>query len=300
MYESFFGFERPPFNNTPDTSFFFPSDQHNEALAQLVYTITAKKGFAVLTGEIGAGKTTLCRNLLRQLDEETTRTAIITNPRLTGIQLLYAVAKEFGIEVKEIHRIAILEAINEFLVEMLAQDQRVVLIIDEAQNLPLATLEEVRLISNLETETEKLIQILLLGQPELRAKLEHPSLVQLRQRVAMRFHLGALSEEDTGRYIEHRMALAGKNHKARFSSRGVSTVYRYSGGVPRLINLLCDRVLITAYTAGVTKIGAKEVMDAIHDIEGPDWTFKKAKGQSDEGEGRRPFFRLPFFAQKSR
>ena len=300
MYEAFFGFDRAPFNNTPDTSFYFPSERHNEALAQLLYTIQQKKGFAVLTGEIGAGKTTLCRNLLRQLDEEKTRTAIITNPRLTGIQLLYAVAKEFGIPTPEIHRVAILESINQFLIDMLGKDVNVVLIIDEAQNLPLATLEEVRLISNLETETEKLVQILLLGQPELRKKLEHPSLVQLRQRVAMRYHLQALDEEETSKYIEHRMALAGPNHRARFSSRAISMIYRYSGGIPRLINLLSDRVLIAAYAGETEKIGGKEVMEAIHEIEGPDWSFRKAKAQKDVAEGKKPFFRLPFFADKSR
>ncbi len=225
MYESFFGFERPPFNNTPDTSFYFPSERHNEALAQLLYTVTARKGFAVLTGEIGSGKTTLCRSMLKQMDEDSV-CALITNPRLTGIQLLYSVAREFGLDVEQVHRVAILDAINEFLIDMLAQDKNVILIIDEAQNLPLSTLEEVRLISNLETETEKLIQILLLGQPELRRKLEHPSLLQLRQRVAMRFHLTALDQDEMFQYIQHRMRVAGAHHRVRFSSRALAMIYR--------------------------------------------------------------------------
>ncbi|MCB9833754.1 MAG: tRNA (adenosine(37)-N6)-threonylcarbamoyltransferase complex ATPase subunit type 1 TsaE [Planctomycetes bacterium] len=299
MYESFFGFERPPFNNTPDTSFYFPSERHNEALAQLLYTVTARKGFAVLTGEIGSGKTTLCRSMLKQMDEDTV-CALITNPRLTGIQLLYSVAREFHLDVDQVHRVAILDAINEFLIEMLAQDKNVILIIDEAQNLPLSTLEEVRLISNLETETEKLIQILLLGQPELRRKLEHPSLLQLRQRIAMRFHLTALDQDEMLQYIQHRMRIAGPHHRVRFSSRALAMIYRYSGGVPRLVNLLCDRVLITAFTMETNKVAANVVLTAIREIEGPDWNFKRAAAEEKEAKTRKSFLRLPFFASKTR
>ncbi len=300
MYEDFLGFDRAPFNNTPDTSFYFPSERHNEALAQLLYTVEARKGFAVITGEIGAGKTTLCRRLLRQLDEDAS-TALITNPRLTGIQLLYSVAREFGLEVdQQVNRVAIIDAIYEYLIEMLAQDRNVILVIDEAQNLPLSTLEEVRLISNLETETEKLIQILLLGQPELKRKLEHPSLLQLRQRIAMRYHLTALDQEEMQNYIHHRMKVAGRHHSVRFSSRALSMIYRYSNGVPRLVNLLCDRALITAFTMETNKIAAQVILAAIREIEGPDWTFKKVESQEKSSKGRKSFLRLPFFANKTR
>lgn len=299
MYEEFLGFDRAPFNNTPDTSFYFPSERHNEALAQLMYTVEARKGFAVITGEIGAGKTTLCRSLLAQMDEDTS-TALITNPRLTGIQLLYSVAREFGLEVDQVNRVAIIDAIYEYLIEMLAQDRNVILVIDEAQNLPLSTLEEVRLISNLETETEKLIQILLLGQPELRRKLEHPSLLQLRQRIAMRYHLTALDQDEMQRYIHHRMQVAGRHHSVRFSSRSLSMIYRYSNGVPRLVNLLCDRALITAFTMETNKIAANVILAAIREIEGPDWTFKKVAAEEKEAKKRKSFLRLPFFANKTR
>jgi general secretion pathway protein A len=299
MYEDFLGFDRAPFNNTPDTRFYFPSERHNEALAQLMYTVNARKGFAVITGEIGAGKTTLCRSLLAQLDDDTS-TALITNPRLTGIQLLYSVAREFGLDVEQVNRVAIIDAIYEYLIEMLAQDRNVILVIDEAQNLPLSTLEEVRLISNLETETEKLIQILLLGQPELRRKLEHPSLLQLRQRIAMRYHLTALDQDEMQRYIHHRMQIAGRHHKVRFSSRALSMIYRYSNGVPRLVNLLCDRALITAFTMETNKIAANVILSAIREIEGPDWTFKKVAAEEKEGKKRKSFLRLPFFANKTR
>jgi general secretion pathway protein A len=297
MYEEFFGFDRPPFNNTPDTSFFFPSELHEEALAQLLYTVQARKGFAVVTGEIGAGKTTLTRTLLRELHDDDTVTALITNPRLTGIQLLYSVAREFGLEVEEGHRVAILDAINEFLIEKLAEDRNVVLIIDEAQNLPLSTMEEVRLISNLETETEKLVQILLLGQPELKDKIEHASLRQLRQRISMRFHLSALNQEQTFKYLIHRMRVAGRHHRVRFSSRAVPLIHRYSKGVPRLINLLVDRALIVAFTEDTEKITSRIVLNAIREIEGPEWTFKKA-AEEDEEAKKRPFLRVPFFSEK--
>ena len=299
MYESFFGFEQSPFENTPNTEFFFPSERHNEALAQLVYTVKKKKGFAVLTGEIGAGKTTLCRRLLRELDEDCL-TAVVTNPRLTGIQLLYAIAKEFSLDVEGANRLEILDRLNEFLIASLAEDKSVVLIIDEAQNLPLRTLEEVRLISNLETETEKLIQILLVGQPELRDKLEHSSLVQLKQRVAMRYHLSALDKKETTQYIEHRMAKAGSRHSAKISSRAVSLIYRYSGGVPRLINLVSDRSLLTAFTDDTMKISSKTVLAAIRGVEGSQWNLRDLKKDGDTGEGRKPFIRLPFFADRTR
>ncbi len=299
MYESFFGLDQSPFENTPNTEFFFPSERHNEALAQLVYTVKRKKGFAVLTGEIGAGKTTLCRRLLRELDEDCV-TAVITNPRLTGIQLLYAIAKEFSLEVEGANRLEILERLNEFLIINLAADRNVVLIVDEAQNLPLRTLEEVRLVSNLETETEKLIQILLLGQPELRGKLDHSSLVQLKQRIAMRYHLSALDKKETACYIEHRMTKAGPRHCAKFSSRAISLIYRYSGGVPRLINLVSDRSLLTAFTDDTRKISSKVVLGAIRGIEGPQWTLRDLKKETGANEGRKPFIRLPFFADRTR
>ena len=297
MYEAFFGFDHSPFNNTPDTRFYFSSDRHDEALAQLRYTVESRKGFAVLTGEVGAGKTTLCRRLLRSLDGETS-TAVITNPRLTGTQLLYAIAREYGIEVEEPHRVAILEAINEFLIEALAEDRNVVLVIDEAQNLPLATLEEVRLVSNLETETEKLIQILLLGQPQLQKKLDHPDLLQLKQRAAMRFHLTPLDERESLRYIQHRMRVAGPHHRARFSTRALGVIFRYARGVPRVLNLVCDRTLITAFTEDTHKITGRIVLAAIRDVEGPDWTFRDVE-PVEETSSRRPFLRLPFFADRT-
>jgi general secretion pathway protein A len=303
MYEAYFGFERSPFNNVPDTSFFFGSNRHSEALAQLLFTVEGRKGFAVLTGEIGAGKTTLTRALLRRLDPETTRTAVVTNSRLTGVQLLYTVAREFGLEDLEPSRPKLVEKINEFLIEELAADHNVVLLVDEAQDLPLSTLEEIRLISNLETEREKLIQIILVGQPELRRSIDHPELRQLRQRVAMRYHLLPLDRAETADYIRHRLRVAGPAADVRMTDRALNTVHRYSGGIPRLINLCCDKALLVAYTEDQHRVDQRIVMEGIREIEGPDFSFKaRERKEVEEGQpqSRRPFIRLPFLGGKAK
>ena len=301
MYESYFGFERPPFNNVPDTSFFYGSNRHTEALAQLLYTVEGRKGFAVLTGEIGAGKTTLTRALLRRFDPETTTTAVITNSRLTGVQLLYTVAREYGLEELAPSRPKLLEAINGFLVRELAADRNVVLLIDEAQDLPVSTLEEVRLISNLETEQDKLIQIILVGQPELRESIDHPDLRQLRQRIAMRYHLLPLDRGETAEYVVHRLRVASPTGAVRFTDRAINAVYRYSRGVPRLINLCCDKALLVAYTEDQARVDRRAVMEGLREIEGQDFSFKAYERRGvDEKARKRPFIRLPFLGGKYR
>lgn len=303
MYESFFGFERPPFNNVPDTSFFYGSERHTEALSQLVCAVQGRKGFAVLTGEVGAGKTTVTRALYRRLGPDTV-TATITNSRLTGVQLLWSVAKEFGIENLRPSRPELLESINGFLLRMLAEDRNVVVLVDEAQDLPLSTLEELRLISNLETETEKLIQIILVGQPELRKSIDHPDLRQLRQRIALRFHLAGLDVDETKAYVQHRLRVAGPTSDVRFTDRGLNAVYRYSRGIPRLINLCCDKALLVAYTEEENKIDQRIVMDGIREIEGPDFTFRTREKEEHAADGngapRRPFIRMPFLRGRFR
>lgn len=303
MYESHFGFERPPFNNVPDTSFFFASPKHTEALSQLVYCVEARKGFAVLTGEVGAGKTTLTRALFRRLPEGTV-TAVLTNSRLTGVQLLYSVARELRIDNLTPSRPLLLEAINNFLVRMLAEDRNVVLLVDEAQDLPMSTLEEIRLISNLETEQEKLIQILLVGQPELRKLVDHPDLRQLRQRIALRYHLEGLDPKETADYIHHRIRIAGPTTSVRFTDRGINTVYRYSRGIPRLVNLCCDKALLVAFTEDTDRIDQKVVLEGIREIEGPNFTFRASERDADseggEAASRRPFIRVPFLRGRYR
>jgi general secretion pathway protein A len=297
MYEAFFGFERPPFENVPDTSFFFPSSTHTEALAQLTYAVEARKGFAVLTGEVGSGKTTLTRALFRKLDGKTV-TAVITNSRLTGVQLLYAVAREFGIEDVKPNRVDLLDRINQFLADRLAENRNVVLLVDEAQDLPLSTLEEIRLISNLETDNAKLIQIILVGQPELRDSVDHPGLRQLRQRIAFRFHLGPLDEAQTSEYVLHRLRIAGPLNTAKFTDRALKSIYAYSGGIPRLVNLACDKSLLVAYTEDERKIDHKTVLSGLREIEGPDFVLKSRAEMLGPGANHAPirksFLRLPF------
>jgi general secretion pathway protein A len=296
MYERWFGLQRAPFENVPDTGFFFGSGGHNEALAQLVCCIEQRKGFAMLSGEIGAGKTTVTRALFKRLDARTV-TASITNSHLTGVQLLQTVAREFGIEGVKPQRPELLEAINRFLVDRLAEDRNVVLLVDEAQDLPLATLEELRLISNLETEREKLIQILIVGQPELRAKIDHPGLRQLRQRLALRYHLKGLSLEETRNYIAHRLQIAGAAGAVRFSERAVNTIWRYSKGIPRLINLSCDKTLLVAFTEQTRKLEQSTVMSGLREIEGEEFDFHaREEEEAQERAGpRRTFLRMPFF-----
>jgi general secretion pathway protein A len=300
MYEAFHGFERAPFANVPDTSFFFPSGHHTEALAQLVHTVEARRGFAVLTGEVGAGKTTITRALFRKLAPSTV-TAVITNSRLTGVQLLCAVAREFGIEDVAPNRVDLLDRINRFLVDCLAKDRNVVLLVDEAQDLPLSTLEEIRLVSNLETETEKLIQILLVGQPELRASIDHPSLRQLRQRISFRYHLGPLTETQVGDYIRHRLRIAGPLGKAVFTDRAVEIIHRYSGGIPRVVNLTCDKALLVAFTEDTHRVDHKVVMSGLREIEGPQYVLpsKAESASAASGTPRRTFLRLPFFGGRT-
>jgi general secretion pathway protein A len=300
MYEDFFGFERPPFNNVPDTGFFFGSERHNEALSQLYWAVTGRKGFALLTGEIGSGKTTVTRALLRKLDGNTA-TAVITNSRLTGVQLLYSVAREFGLTDLRPSRPELLEAIYQFLIQMLREDRNVLLLVDEAQDLPMSTLEEIRLISNLETEQEKLIQIILVGQPELRASVDHPDLRQLRQRIALRYHLFPLDPAETRNYVEHRLRVAGPTNRVRFTDRAYNTIHRYSGGTPRLINLCAEKALLVAFTEGSTRIDQKTVMAGIRDIEGPDFTFRNHRtGVEGAAPARRLFLRMPFLGGKYR
>lgn len=295
MYIRHFGLSRPPFENVPDTAFFFGSARHNEALAQLQHCVESRRGFAMLSGEIGAGKTTVTRALLKRLDAKTV-TAVITNSRLTGVQLLQTVAREFGIEGVNPSRPDLLDAINRFLIGCLAQDRNVLLLVDEAQDLPQSTLEELRLISNLETEHEKLIQILLVGQPELRRHVDHKDLRQLRQRITLRYHLQGLDLTETRNYVNHRLQCAGAQGNLHFTDRALATVWRYSRGIPRLINLACDKTLLVAFTENQSKLDQNTVMSGLREIEGEDFDFAaREREEAAERSGpRSTFLRIPF------
>ncbi|OGX37043.1 MAG: hypothetical protein A3D87_01300 [Omnitrophica WOR_2 bacterium RIFCSPHIGHO2_02_FULL_50_17] len=246
MYHKFYGFKEAPFNMTPNSRFFFESAKHVEALSTLVYAIESRKGFVVITGEIGSGKTTVCRALLNRLDS-TTRTALITNTHIGGKDLLSTILEDLDVEYASGSKARLLSQLNQYLIEQLRNDRNVVLIIDEAQNLKTAVLEEVRMLSNLETENEKLIQIILLGQPELKKKLAMPRLEQLRQRIAVYYHLTPLNEEDTQKYIRYRLKIASATGRTYFTDKAMDMIYQFSQGVPRLVNQVCDSALLNGF-----------------------------------------------------
>jgi general secretion pathway protein A len=266
MYNDFYGFREAPFNITPDPRFLFFSDRHREAYNHILFGLRERKGFIQLTGEVGAGKTTVCRALLEELGPEY-RTALILNPCLTGDQLLRTILIELGLEASD-DRVACLQRLNQYLLDQLAEGHDVVLLIDEAQDLEFDLLEQIRLLSNLETDQRKLLQIVLLGQPELRDKLNDSRLRQLRQRITVRYHLAPLSRRETEQYIQHRLRVVGANGRPSFSRWAVGGIHRYSGGVPRLVNAVCDKALLCGYVTGDDHLTWRHVRRAIRELEG--------------------------------
>jgi general secretion pathway protein A len=274
MYNKFFGFKESPFNLTPNSRFFFASHKHTEALDSLVYAINQRKGFVVITGEIGSGKTTVCRTLLSRLDRHT-QVALITNTHLNSKDLLTMVLEDLEIEFSNGSKARLLSQLNSYLIDQIKQDNNVVLIIDEAQNLKPNVLEEIRMLSNLETETEKLIQIILLGQPELKDKLALSRLEQLRQRVAVYFHLSPLSEAETKEYILHRLKIASGSDHQYMTDAALELVYTFSKGVPRLINQICDNAFLTGYVSEKSVIDEQIMKEVI--VESPMEQFSQKK-----------------------
>lgn len=267
MYLQHYNLREAPFNITPDPRFLFFSAKHQEAFNHLLYGIRERKGFIELTGEVGAGKTTICRKLLEELGPNY-KTALILNPCLSGHQLLKTIALEFGLKARGIDRVAYLQAINDFVLQEVNHGNDVVLVIDEAQDLSDELLEQIRLLSNLETDSQKLMQIVLMGQPELREKLRQPELRQLRQRITVRYHLQPLDLNETACYVNHRLTLAGANGTPRFDEGAIRMIYKYSQGVPRLINAVCDKTLLAGFVAQVDVLTKNEVDLAIEELEG--------------------------------
>lgn len=269
MYCSYFGFTERPFTLTPNPAFIFLSRAHQEAFAHLIYGIENRCGFIMLTGEVGAGKTTVIRTLLTELKPETHATALILNPMVSADGLLRAILREFGIESADCNEPAdMVEALNRFLLQQIAAERKVVLVIDEAQDMDPAVLEQVRLISNLETTTDKLIQIILVGQPELETVMSRTELRQLNQRITVRFHLTPMEQADTDAYLQHRIktAAAGNAAAAVFTAAAVKRLHRFSGGLPRLINAAADRALLIAFNQGTREIDGTTARKAITDV----------------------------------
>lgn len=275
MYSQHFNLKENPFSIAPDPRYLYMSEKHREALAHLMYGLETDGGFVLLTGEVGTGKTTVCRCLLEQLPENL-NVAFVLNPKLTAAELLATVCDELGISYRAGHNSIkeLVDAINRYLLDTHAQSRKTVLIIDEAQNLGPEVLEQIRLLTNLETNQRKLLQIIMLGQPELRDQLARPELRQLAQRITARYHLGPLDRREISPYINHRLAVAG-HHKKLFPDKVVNRIYNMTNGIPRLVNILCDRALLGTYVEGREMVSQPTLKRAAREVFGNSTSHSK-------------------------
>ena len=295
MYAEYYGFARAPFDMSPDPSFLYLGEAHREGLATLVYAVNSGKGFVMLTGEVGTGKTTLLHALLQQLDS-TTNSAFIFNPRLDPMGFFRVLFEELDIGPPCETKAEYLLALNHYLIRKLAANERVLLIVDEAQNLSTEMLEEIRLLSNLETPTSKLIQIMLVGQPELKDLVDQPELRQLRQRIALRHHLRPFNEGEVVEYVKERLAKAGYTGRGIFKKKTLRELYRITGGTPRLINNICDGTLLLGYARQESVLGPGAVREVANDLgllesDGADQN-ENERSQEKPAKRRRRFLRF--------
>ena len=264
-YLDHFNLKEQPFRLTPDPEFVYWSKQHARAKAYMESTIWLADGFVVITGEIGSGKTTLLQSFLSELEDDVVY-AVVSQTQLTATQFLQAVLTEFGFKPFDKRKVELLDMLNMFLIEQYANGKKVVLIVDEAQNLSKKVLEEIRMLSGIETHKEKVLRIILAGQPELKETLESPSLKQLVQRVRLRFHLGPLGATELKSYIDHRVEVAGGSAQELFTDDSLEVIYRYSGGVPRLVNTLCDTALLCAFADSKERVSAEDIQAAVDEL----------------------------------
>jgi general secretion pathway protein A len=272
MYLESFGLKEHPFRLSPDPRFLFLSKQHSRARAYMESTVWFSDGFVVITGEIGAGKTTLLEQFLSELDETVT-VARLHQTQVTAIQFLQSLLVQFGIRPFNMRKAELLDALSTHLRELLTEGRRVVIVIDEAQNLDPTVLEEIRMLSDIGPGAGRVVSIILAGQPELNTTLDSPSLEQLTQRTRLRFHLKALTEPETGAYVQHRLEVAGAEHEI-ISPEAVPLIYRYTGGVPRLINTLCDTAMLVAFGEEKDSVGIEEVREAIRELQWTDYASR--------------------------
>ncbi|HEY4369302.1 MAG TPA: AAA family ATPase [Steroidobacteraceae bacterium] len=282
MYLDLFKLQELPFRLTPDPAFLYLSKHHARAKAYMESTIWFTDGFVVITGEIGSGKTTLIETFLKELEKEVV-VAQINQTQVSAIEFLQAVLAQFGFQPFRMKKAELLATLNEFLVEQYANGRRVLLIVDEAQNLSNKVLEEIRLLSGIETSKEKVLRIILAGQPELNDKLNSSSLVQLAQRIRLRFHLTALSKTDMVAYIQHRLEVAGSQSREIFSPDTFALIYRYTGGVPRLVNTLCDTSMMAAFGQDRDTVGVEDVRAAIEEMQWIEYAERSVKLQALSG-----------------
>ena len=277
MYTESFKLKELPFRLSPDPQFLFLSRAHARAKAYMESTIWFTDGFVVITGEIGAGKTTLIESFLRQLDSDVV-IAQINQTQVSAVEFLQSVLVQFGFSPFKMKKAELIATINGFLIEQYAAGRKVLLIIDEAQNLSLKVLEEIRLLSGIETTKEKVMRIILAGQPELNEKLDSPELIQLMQRVRLRFHLGTLSIDDQRAYVRHRLEVAGANGREIFAEDTFPEIARYSGGVPRLVNTLCDTAMMSAFNDDRDHVTRQDIAAAISELQ---WVEFSARATSN-------------------
>jgi general secretion pathway protein A len=266
MYQSFYGFKEKPFNITPDPKFLYLSPTHQEALQHLKYGVEQRKGFIVLVGEVGCGKTTLCRRFLNEIDTNRFDTALILNPRVNETQMLKAILTELGETKLARGQSDLISQMHRLLLDRVNRGRDIVLIIDEAQNLSFEVLEQIRLLSNLETDQQKLLQIILMGQPELKELLARKELRQLRQRILVHYELHPLSFADVQHYIHHRLSLAGGNGRPHFTPWSLRAIHRGSKGIPRIVNNLCDKALLSAFIRDSDEVNYWDVRRAVREV----------------------------------
>jgi len=286
MYLEYYGLVRSPFEMTPDPSFLYLGETHREGLATLVYGVRARKGFLLLTGEVGTGKTTLLHALLSQLDADTA-SAFIFNPKLEVLDFFRLLLDEYGITEPCRTKAEYLMTLNRFLIEQLEKVRPALLIVDEAQNLSPELLEEIRLLSNLETPTSKLIQIMLVGQPELKVMLARPDLRQLRQRIVLRHHLRPFDPTECEAYVQERLRLAGYTGKGIFKKAALRELYEVTGGVPRLVNIVCDGALLLGYGRDWSTLGPEAIREVARDMDLGEPPDVAAGAESPRDAGRR-------------